>query len=68
VKIKTTKKTVAKTVAKKAASKAVKPAMNAGRAKASANGNSYKPGSLLDRCGGMVPTVELSKRAASKIS
>ncbi|MBN8662899.1 MAG: hypothetical protein J0M35_21210 [Candidatus Obscuribacter phosphatis] len=28
----------------------------------------YKPGSLLARSGGMVPTVELAKRAAQNIS
>lgn len=38
------------------------------RSKTSNNTVSYKPGSLLGRRGSMVPTVQLSKRAASKIS
>lgn len=40
-----------------------------GSAKASGKKTvTYKPGSLLARSGGMVPTVELAKRAAQNIS
>jgi hypothetical protein len=60
------KKPTKKTATKKA-SFSKKPAMIADQSHAEAK-VSYKRGSVLDRAGGMVPTVELSKRAASKIS
>lgn len=56
-----------KTVSKKATG-AKKPVGASAQTKASKATCSYKPGSLLGRRGGMVPTVELGKRAASQIS
>lgn len=65
-----------KTVAKKV-SKASGGSARTGRYVSSDNGDgkasgkttaTYKPGSLLARSGGMVPTVELGKRAAQNLS
>jgi len=57
-----------KTAVKKTAPKTVKPATSSGTAKAKAVTFECKPGSLLGQRGSMVPTVQLSKRAASRIS
>jgi len=64
------KKTVAKKASKASNGSATTGQyVSFGNSKASAvKSVSYKPGSLLARSGGMVPTVELSKRAAQNIS
>jgi hypothetical protein len=54
-----------KTAGKKSASKADKPTYAASKTEAA---GAYKPGSLLARRGGMVPTVRLGKRASTQAS
>lgn len=52
-----------KTIVKRAGSQVVKPSGSVDKTVAAV---SYKPGSLLERRGGMVTTVRLGKRASTK--
>lgn len=66
----TKKKTAAKKASKASSGSAVTGRYVTASSKTTSRSTqtTYKPGSLLARSGGMVPTVELSKRAAQNIS